>query len=789
MLGGRGTDSCAIACSGYTDANGGSSGVQPYEDAGSAGDRDSNGYAVAGTGVGGDALTRRCGESDSNVGAAAYLYAFAYAHAVSYLDAVADIDGRSSDRYSDSVATFTWTPTASLTPTATGTSTPTPTATVVPTATPTPEPAPTVTATLAPTATPTATFTPTPVPTSTQTPTQVPSVTPTATATFTLTPTATATNTAMLTSTPTFTATLTATPTHTATVTPTPGERVYTTEELAAFARPSVVCVWTSGGCATGWVYKVDKSGRVWVMTNQHVVDDNVAATIYPTIGGGPFTGDVIGVDELRDFAVVRFCCDQRLMALELAGIDEVRLGADVVAFGYPYRARVVSGLSISNGIVSLVEFNHQRDSWLVQTDAAINPGNSGGPLVDKFGKVVGTVSLRVLRTPGGRPIDNIGFAVASRTIAERLSALESGSGRVPTATPTVTPTPMRIPPPAIRPTAVPASWDLVLVAVGDVDQRVLDANKRRVVSDWLGVPAGDLPAVEAGYRLVARGDEQSSEVNVVASGTYIMMFAEIPSYFGGYRPYLVEGPVKFYGRVCRDGEDCDRAVFRELSGFIGLDEDVGSGSRNVAPWMALTASLPAGWSLRIEVVAYYTSRAAMPTSTATPTAVPTVTPTPTPTPEPVGQSLVLVAVGESGQRTLDAAKRGVVADVLAISEGAVPDVETGYRLKTNDDDGNEIYVGTSGDVVLTFGEIAGSFSGYKAVDFDRQINVFGRVCIDNQSCETATFQGLLVGYIDIDEDFMTGTNAVPSSIRLSASVPANVDLRIEMIAYYALIE
>ena len=103
MLGGRGTDSCAIACCGYANADGGSSGVQPYEDAGSTGDRDCYGYAVAGTGVGGDALTRRCGESDSNVGAAAYLYAFAYAYAVSYLDAVADVDGRSSDRYSDSV--------------------------------------------------------------------------------------------------------------------------------------------------------------------------------------------------------------------------------------------------------------------------------------------------------------------------------------------------------------------------------------------------------------------------------------------------------------------------------------------------------------------------------------------------------------------------------------------------------------------------------------------------------------------------------------------------------------
>ena len=356
-------------------------------------------------------------------------------------------------------------------------------------------------------------------------------------------------------------------------------------------------------------------------------------------------------------------------------------------------------------------------------------------------GEVVGTVSLRVVRTPGGRPIDNIGFAVASRTIAERLSALESGAGRVPTATPTVTPTPTPIPPPAIRPTAVPASWDLVLVAVGDADQRVLDANKRRVVSDWLGVPAGDLPAVEAGYKLVTRGDEQSSEVNVGTSGWYMVTFAEISSSFSGYKPNLIGSPVKFYGRVCRDGEDCDTAVFRELSSFVSLDEDVGSGSRNVAPWTALNVSLPDGRSLRIEVVAYYTSRAEMPTSTATPTAVPTVTPTPTPTPEPVGQSLVLVAVGESGQRTLDAAKRGVVADVLAISEGAVPDVETGYRLKTNDDDGNEIYVGNSGDVVLTFGEIAGSFSGYKAIDFDRQIKMFGRVCVDGQSCDAAKFR------------------------------------------------
>ena len=160
---------------------------------------------------------------------------------------------------------------------------------------------------------------------------------------------------------------------------------------------------------------------------------------------------------------------------------------------------------------------------------------------------------------------------------------------------------------------------------------------------------------------------------------------------------------------------------------------------------------------------------------------------TPTPTPETVGQSLVLVAVGDSGQRTLDAAKRGVVAEAVGVMSDEVPNVEVGYRLKSSDDEGNEIYVGTSGDVDLTFGEIARSFSGYKAVDFDRQIKMFGRACVDGQSCDAATFEDLSGSYIDIDEDFITGINAVPSSLRITAALPANVDLRIEMIAYYSL--
>ena len=172
-------------------------------------------------------------------------------------------------------------------------------------------------------------------------------------------------------------------------------------------------------------------------MTNEHVVDDNATMWIYPATGGGPYTGNVIGVDAQRDLAVVRICCNSGLRALELAHANEVRLGAEVVAFGYPYRAGVFSDLSVSDGIISTIGYYQLRDSYLVQTDAAINPGNSGGPLVNNRGKVVGTVSSKVERTPDGRPIDNIGFAVASRTIRDRLTALESGAGNTPTPTPT----------------------------------------------------------------------------------------------------------------------------------------------------------------------------------------------------------------------------------------------------------------------------------------------------------------------------------------------------------------
>ena len=533
-----------------------------------------------------------------------------------------------------------------------------------------------------------------------------------------------------------------------------------------------------SNWSGTGWVYKVDGSGHAWILTNEHVVEEDATVSIYPANGGEPFTGDVIGVDELRDLAVVRICCTSGLRALELATADEVVQGAQVVAFGYPYSAGVLSDLSVSDGIISRIGYYDRRDSNTVQTTAESNPGNSGGPLVNTFGKVVGTMWGSVDRSPSGRPIDGIAFAVAPSTIRARLSALEAGVGRVPTQTPTVTPTPTPIPPPAIPPTPVPDNWGLVLVAVGDADQRHLDANERKVVADWLGVSVADLPDVEADYRLTSRRDDQNKEIIVTSSGDLTIEFAEVTNSYSGYKPWLMTSPFKLYGRVCPYTEDCDKAVFQELSGYVVLDEDSGTADRT--PWMRLTVSIPAGYSIRIEVMAYYTSSA----TAATPTPTATSTTTPTPTPSRSGQELVIVAVGDSDQRVPDSAKRQVLAQRLRIDGSQVPEVAQGYRLVSSSDQGDEVVLSNSGLYALQFAGIQGAFNGYSPIDVDESVWLFGRVCDDGSNCGASEFQDLS-DYVTLDEHPVSGSASVSPVLTISGSIPAAKSIRIEVVAYY----
>ena len=271
--------------------------------------------------------------------------------------------------------------------------TPTPTPTQ---ATPTPAPAP------VPTPTPTPTATPTPTPTATATATPTPTPTPTATPTATATPEPTASP----------------GPENTATPTPEPID----IDALAAIVGPSVVKVNTSGTSGSGVIVEVD-SDKAFVMTNYHVIEDDLNIIQVIAEDGSSYDASLLGLDGTRDLALLSVCCSESFQAAELVESRPAQ-GTDVFALGYPSAS--VSA-EIVQGVVSSVSFDAEQDRWEVETDVPLSVGYSGGALFTAVGEVVGLTSFVV---PGSGAVtgEGIGFAVGSETVLEVLPTLQAGA-------------------------------------------------------------------------------------------------------------------------------------------------------------------------------------------------------------------------------------------------------------------------------------------------------------------------------------------------------------------------
>ena len=220
--------------------------------------------------------------------------------------------------------------------------------------------------------------------------------------------------------------------------------------ELTELAKSSVVRVLTGSSGGTGWVYEV-KDRTAYIITNEHVTGSNPSFIDVVFDGQRKGEGQLIAASDAYDLALISVCCSSSFKALPLAGNDEIQVGEDVVALGFPDRGGVVESLSVSVGIVSSYDYSDPLGIWVVQTDAAINPGNSGGPILNEDGRVVGVVSF------GFKDSQNLGFGIAPRTLRTFLS----GSGQqvmataipAPTSTPESTNTPGPSPTPTLTPT------------------------------------------------------------------------------------------------------------------------------------------------------------------------------------------------------------------------------------------------------------------------------------------------------------------------------------------------
>ncbi len=166
----------------------------------------------------------------------------------------------------------------------------------------------------------------------------------------------------------------------------------------------------------TGFIISSDG----YILTNNHVVNgaDDVMVKLSD---GREVKGEIKGVDEKVDLALIKINEKDQLPFAELGDSDTLEVGEWVMAIGNPF------GLShtVTAGIISAkgrVIGSGPYDDF-IQTDASINPGNSGGPLFSSDGRVIG-INTAIIAGGGS----GIGFAIPismAKTIVSQLR--ESG--------------------------------------------------------------------------------------------------------------------------------------------------------------------------------------------------------------------------------------------------------------------------------------------------------------------------------------------------------------------------
>ncbi|MFC1722682.1 S1C family serine protease, partial [Nanoarchaeota archaeon] len=152
-----------------------------------------------------------------------------------------------------------------------------------------------------------------------------------------------------------------------------------------------------------------------YVITNYHVVDDLEHIKVRTNVQN-VYDAEIIGYDIKWDLALLKMDTTKQFVKLLWADEDDLYVGQPVIAIGNPVGLEA----SVSQGIISSIDRYLESDIPYLQTDVAINPGNSGGPMLDKDGKIVGIMTLKLI----GEGVEGLGFAIKSdhaREVANKI--------------------------------------------------------------------------------------------------------------------------------------------------------------------------------------------------------------------------------------------------------------------------------------------------------------------------------------------------------------------------------
>ena len=200
-------------------------------------------------------------------------------------------------------------------------------------------------------------------------------------------------------------------------------------EQIYDLCAPSIVSITTGTrtGANTGTGIVLTEDG--YILTNAHVV------------AGGQYVEVVTFDNRIADAALVGFDAaeDLAVLKVELSGLtparfgssDELRIGEQVAAIGdsLGYRS------TITDGIISALDREVEVEDvtmTLIQTSAAINFGNSGGALIDRYGRLVGITTIKIVSDDGST--ESMGFAIPSTRVKYVADRLIAGEEIVPAA-------------------------------------------------------------------------------------------------------------------------------------------------------------------------------------------------------------------------------------------------------------------------------------------------------------------------------------------------------------------
>jgi S1-C subfamily serine protease len=197
-----------------------------------------------------------------------------------------------------------------------------------------------------------------------------------------------------------------------------PDRSVLRQPEVRRSGRSVVRVLGTSCGLGvsgSGWV-----AGRGLVVTNAHVVAGQDDTTV-DSPGGPPLPAQAVAFDARNDIAVLR------VAALDAPSLQQAdpAIGSSAAILGYPENGPLAARPArVGRTAVVLSEDAYGRgpvSRRITTLRGQVRRGNSGGPVVDRDGRVVGTVFAA--RVDGGA-----GYAVPPEVVDQALARSRGGA-------------------------------------------------------------------------------------------------------------------------------------------------------------------------------------------------------------------------------------------------------------------------------------------------------------------------------------------------------------------------